>query len=595
MTGPWSWLWVAALGLPVAASLTLWLASVGACTAGTGSRLSKYAALSVIPSVALALAGPRAGTIDAPWVLLGTHLEIDPIGRSLLLVAALLYGAALVAVWSSGTRRREMLSAFLLLSYAGNAGVFLAADAVTFYLCFAVMSLAAYGLVVHERTRGALRAGRVYVTLTMISEMAVLWALLLTVHAGGLMLEDAPRAVAGSEHRDLIIGLLLVGFGVKAGTFPLHVWLPLAHPAAPPPASAVLSGTMIKAGLVGWLRFLPLGEVTLAAWGTALVALSLVGAFLALPPGVLQKDPKVSLAYSSISQMGFLGVLIGTALANPQLAEPCILAAVVYSVHHGLAKGGLFLGVTVWRTHGNGWIRWWVLAGLALLALAVAGAPFGSGAVAKYASKEALGSSTFLWFSLAGVLPLVGTVSTILLARAGWLLITGPRERAWGVDGTVLAWSVLIVGGTPFTWYLAGQWNPVVAVPDFNTTTIWNAAWPILLGLALSAAAWTLSTRALLPRWLGHPDGTTLPAGDLLIPEERAASRTVRGLAHGSAAVRVFEGLAARELRALRARLPQRVWLRGERALDDWLGSGAALTLVAVAVIVVVVMVVVAG
>jgi hydrogenase-4 component B len=593
MTGPWSWLWVAALGLPVAAAVSLWLVSIGARTAGAGTRLSKYAALALIPSVALALAGPRAGTIDAPWLLLGTHLDVDHIGRPLLLVAALLYGAALIAAWSSGTGRRAVLSTFLLLSYAGNAGVFLAADAVTFYLCFAVMSLAGYGLVIHERTEGARRAGRIYVILTMISEMAVLWALLLTVQAGGLMLADAPRAVAGSDQRNLIIGLLIVGFGVKAGTFPLHVWLPLAHPAAPPPASAVLSGTMIKAGLVGWLRFLPLGEVTLSAWGSALIAVSLVGVFLALPPGVLQKDPKVSLAYSSISQMGFLGVLVGTALADQQLAEPCILAAVVYSVHHGMAKGGLFLGITVWRTHGDGWIRWWVLAGLALLALAVAGAPFGSGAVAKYASKEAIGSSTFLWFSLAGVLPLVGTVSTILLARAGWLLINGPRDRAWGVDGAVLSWSVVIVGGTLFTWYVAGQWTPVVAVPGFDTTTLWNAAWPILLGLTLSAAAWKLSSRALLPRWLGHPDGTTLPAGDLLIPEERAASRLVRGLERGSAAVRVFEDVAARRRRALSARAPRGVWLRGERILGDWLGSAAALTLVVAAVIVILVAVVV--
>ena len=93
----------------------------------------------------------------------------------------------------------------------------------------------------------------------------------------------------------LTVVLLFIGFGVKAGLVPLHVWLPLAHPAAPPAASAVLSGAMVKAGLVGWLRFLPLGqhERGLEVLGWVLMALALIGAFLAVVVGVLQDDPKV--------------------------------------------------------------------------------------------------------------------------------------------------------------------------------------------------------------------------------------------------------------------------------------------------------------
>lgn len=586
-TGPWPWVWAAAILLPLLTAVGLWLTRAG--SRRTSDLLTKYAALTFVPSIALALAGPEAGSVEATWLLLGTYLQVDTIGRPLLLVAGLLYGAAAITVWSSRTERRDTLTAFLLLSFVGNAGVFVAADTVTFYLSFALMSLAAYGLVVHGRTAASRRAGRIYIGLTMLSEMAVLAAMLLVVQAGGRMLVDAPAAVAASDHRNIVIALLVLGFGIKAGTFPLHVWLPLAHPAAPPPASAVLSGTMIKAGLVGWLRFLPLGEIALPGWGAAIVALSLVGAFAALAPGVLQKDPKVALAYSSISQMGFLGVLVGTALASPEVAPACVLAGIVYAVHHGIAKGGLFLGVSVWRNHAYGWIRWWVLGGLALLALAVAGAPFGSGAVAKYASKEALGDSTFLWFSLADLLPFVGTVSTILLLRGGWLLITGSREHAWGVDGAVVSWSILILGGTVLTWYLAGQWAGVVSVPGLDTTTLWDATWPILLGVALAAVAWWPAHRRLLPQWAAHPDGETVPPGDLVVPEERVVEAVRTTLSRASQAASAAD---AEAIARVRRRWHARSHDSAERAdahIGTWLCSGAALALVTAATIVIVV------
>src|SRR5690606_7309656 len=118
-------------------------------------------------------------------------------------------------------------------------------------------------------------------------------------------LADAPR-------RDLIVGLVLAGFGIKAGALPLHVWLPLAHPAAPTPASAVLSGAMIKAGLLGWLRFLPLGLVALPGWAALLMVLGVVAVFFGAAAGAVQQDAKAVLAYSSISQMGLM--IIGLAI-----------------------------------------------------------------------------------------------------------------------------------------------------------------------------------------------------------------------------------------------------------------------------------------
>jgi L-aminopeptidase/D-esterase-like protein len=129
-----------------------------------------------------------------------------------------------------------------------------------------------------------------------------------------LAISDAVAALPDSPMRDVTILLLLLGFGLKAGLVPLHVWLPLAHPAAPMPASAVLSGAIIKAGIIGLVRFLPF-EAGAPGWGIALGALGLFGAFYAVAFGVLQRNPKTILAYSSVSQMGVVMAALGFGLA----------------------------------------------------------------------------------------------------------------------------------------------------------------------------------------------------------------------------------------------------------------------------------------
>ena len=297
-------LWILALILPLTIATLIGVtaapprpaadASVPAPESPVQRLWLAIAPLTVLP--AMALTAIPGASLTVPWLLVGTHLHVDGLARPLVLVSALLYAAALAAVAWAGYRGGRGLVAFLLVCHVGTTVVFTAGDTATFYLGYGLMSFAAYGLVVNSRTTEALRAGRVYIVLAVLSEGAVLAALLLITAIGGPLVEDAPRAVAESDHTALIVALLLVGFGVKAGTLPLHVWLPLAHPAAPPAASAVLSGAMVKAGLMGWLRFLPLGEADLPGWGLALVVVALAGAFLAVPAGELQNEPKVVLA-----------------------------------------------------------------------------------------------------------------------------------------------------------------------------------------------------------------------------------------------------------------------------------------------------------
>ncbi|MFW5722846.1 MAG: proton-conducting transporter membrane subunit, partial [Desulfohalobiaceae bacterium] len=179
-------------------------------------------------------------------------------GRLFLFATALLWSASGLAFTIRPTSARSRFAFFFLLTMTGNFGLIVVQDAASFYSFFALMTYAAYGLVIHERTPEALKAGRVYLIMALAGEGAIIAALILAVSAGETnSLANAAAALGASPWKNLALGAAALGFGVKAGAFLLHFWLPLAHPVAPTPASAVLSGCMIKAGLLGWLHFFP--------------------------------------------------------------------------------------------------------------------------------------------------------------------------------------------------------------------------------------------------------------------------------------------------------------------------------------------------
>lgn len=190
--------------------------------------------------------------------MLGATLGLDGPRRIILGFTALLWLIALIhADWTfKGKTGVDRFHLFMMLALAGNLWLIVGLDLASFYTGFALMGLSAYGLVVHDGQRSSIRAGQVYLILTLLGEAALFMALVLIAHQTGQMTSDIHSL---ASLNDLAPGLLLLGLAVKAGLMPLHLWLPLAHPAAPIPASAVLSGAMIKAALLGWLRFLPLG------------------------------------------------------------------------------------------------------------------------------------------------------------------------------------------------------------------------------------------------------------------------------------------------------------------------------------------------
>jgi formate hydrogenlyase subunit 3/multisubunit Na+/H+ antiporter MnhD subunit len=409
-----------------------------------------------LPALLLALLSTTPWTLELPWLLLGSTWMLDELRRSFLLLTALLWGTGgLYAVGYLGGKHLRRFGVFWGLSLAGNLGLVLAADIVSFYMFFALMTFAAYGLVVHVGGNHARFAGRVYIVMALLGEMAMLAGFLLAARDGGsLLLAELAAGIAASTNGWLMTTLFIIGFGVKAGLPLLHFWLPLAHPVAPTPASAVLSGAMVKAGLLGWLLTLPIGEVGWQSWGQGLILMGFAGSLGAAVFGVIQRDPKTVLAWSSISQMGLMAVLVGAALMAPGQVSALLPVIALFALHHGLAKGCLFLAVGLVIPAGRLLQSFlWVL--LALPGLSLVGMPFTSGQLAKAAMKGAL--MVLPNVPLAGLLPLLlqaATLATLaLVVRYGWLLwqqlergtIPASRWLGWGLAlfcSAVVFWSL---------------------------------------------------------------------------------------------------------------------------------------------------------
>lgn len=596
-----------ALSLLLPLALVAVIASAGVLASSRRRQVRRVAGifspLTVLPAVALTFRQPGApGTsLDVPWLLLGSSFVLDAIARPLVLIAALLYGAALMSVsWlklRDAERGSGVLSAFLLTCFVGNIGVFLAADVVSFYFAFTLVSFAALGLVIHYRTKEAKRASQIYLVFSVLAETAILAGLLILAaqmwsgpSPAYLPLEQAPAAVASSPHTGLIIALLLFGFGVKAGTVPLHVWLPLAHPAAPPAGSAVLSGAIVKVGLVGWLRLLPPGttdamptspeaSATIATYGWILLASALAGALFAALLGVLQSDPKVVLAYSTISQMGFMAAIVSVGLIEPEVAGVTSVVAVLYAVHHGLAKGALFLGIPVAKHYGRGLAGLVVTVGLAGAALAVAGAPLTSGAFGKYVSKDVAGTVLVFGIGLDQILPFVATGSTLLLLRYGWAMWNTERDPRRRPDGELVSWLLVVAAGVAVPWWVGVRWMPL-GVPAWEADAIWTATWPILLGLGLAVGGWLLASWEVLPRWVARAEGSAVQPGDLLVAGEAGFWRADLIVRRGVAVMDRWSGAAARGwswLKGWTVGMGGRLVAVAETRLGAWEASGLVL------------------
>jgi formate hydrogenlyase subunit 3/multisubunit Na+/H+ antiporter MnhD subunit/Ni,Fe-hydrogenase III small subunit len=325
------------------------------------------------------------------------HLRLDSLAAFFLAVIGAT--AAGVSAFAAGYFRRGVGTppGLLCLQYhlflASMVGVVLADDAYAFMVMWETMALSSFFLVTaNHRIAEIRRAGYLYLLVAHVGAIGILLCF------GVLQADTGDYTFANMRAQNLspfwasaAFGLALLGFGAKAGLLPLHVWLPEAHPAAPSPVSALMSGVMLKTAIYGLLRVVfDLLHLQLWWWGGVLLALGLATALFGVVFAAVQVDMKRLLAYSSIENIGLLAAGIGLAVVfaaydMKPMAALALTASLYHVASHALFKSLLFLGTgsvlhaTAERNLGKlgglirnmPWVAWIMLVGV----LASAGLP----------------------------------------------------------------------------------------------------------------------------------------------------------------------------------------------------------------------------
>lgn len=273
---------------------------------------------------------------------------VDSLSRFFLLLAILVYTAA--GVYALGyleeDERSPVFFLFWFVSFGAILSACMAANLVSLYFCFELSTLTSMPLVLHDRTKDAVAAAQKYLFYSIGGALLGLFALLVLSRfgAGGFTYGGTLDAAAAAGHETLLctaVFLGIVGFGAKAGMYPLHGWLPVAHPVAPAPASALLSGLIAKAGILAVIRLvyytagpeLLRGSWVQTAWMSLAAATVFMGSMMAWHEHILKKR----LAYSTVSQLSYI------MLSLSLLCDGGLKGALLHAAQHACAKSVLFL------------------------------------------------------------------------------------------------------------------------------------------------------------------------------------------------------------------------------------------------------------
>jgi len=514
---------------PRSGRLASWIGAGGAVL---GSGLGLVGALQ-------GLSAPAAEPLRLPWALplASFTVAVDPLSAFFLLPTFGL--AALAAIYGAGylraprsERRAGVSWLWYNLLIASMAMVLAARNGILFLVAWEAMSVSSFFLVTLESGREEVRrAGRMYLIATHAGTACLLALfVLLAGPSGSFDFDQFPAAVVRSaEGPGALFLLALIGFGVKAGIMPLHVWLPEAHPAAPSHVSAVLSGVMIKLGIYGVLRtLLFLGP--LPPWcGWVLLGAGVVSGVLGVLLALAQHELKRLLAYHSVENIGIIACglglgLLGRAYGLPFLAILGFGGALLHVLNHAIFKGLLFLGAgAVIRAahtgeieHLGGLLRRMPRTGTAFLvgAAAISGLPPLNGFVSEfliYLGSFRAAATQPPGPALAGIvgiaaLALIGGLAAACFAKAFGIVFLGePRsEEAAGAReaAPLLTWPMALLAAGCFLVGLLAPWILPRLTPLLSTLTLVPPE---------SAAVEIAATSAVLLRW------TVVAAGCILL------------------------------------------------------------------------------
>lgn len=487
---------------------------LGSALAGAGLGLVGLAGL---PATAL--------TFGPPWG--AAQVAVDALAGWFLVILALAAVPACLFAAASPPPPRAEGAAFPLF-LAGMALTLIAADGFTLVLGFELMSLASWALVAARHATGAgRRAARLYLAFATFSGLCLIGAVGLLAAGGGLGFAAMRAAPPEGWRAAAVLALVLVGAGSKAGLVPFHVWLPLAHPAAASPVSALMSGAMVKIALYVMIRlvFDLSGPAQPAWWGLPLVGLGVATALIGALRANLERDTKAILACSTLENMGLMVAALGLALAYRgadllPLASVALAAALLHALNHAAFKTQLFLALgAVYSLAGSrdpdrlgGLIHRmpWV-AGCALLgALSAAALPPLSGFASEWLLLQALiqgfraadmSVQLIAAVSLAAVGMAVGLAAAAMVRLFGLVFLGRPRTPR--------------VAGAPDA---GGLMRVALLVPSLLTLALGPLA-AVALGLLDAPIRQVLGPQAAAPRF-----GLELALGD-------GGSRYLPGLA----------------------------------------------------------------
>lgn len=413
--------------------------------------------------------------VGLPW--LGANFRIDALAAFFLVIVNL--GGGVTSFYGLGYGRHERtphrVLPFFPAFLAGMNLVVLADDAFTFLFSWEFMSLASWALVMaHHKDRMNVRAGYIYLVMASFGTLALLLAFGLLAGTDGAYAFEAIRAADHAPYVvALVLTLTLLGAGSKAGIVPLHVWLPLAHPAAPSHVSALMSGVMTKVAVYGFIRIV-FDLLNEPSWWASMIVLALGGltAVLGVLYALMQHDLKRLLAYHTVENIGIIFIGLGLALgfqANGLgwAAALAMTAALFHVLNHSLFKNLLFLGAGAVLTatgerdmehmggliHGMPYTSFLFLIGCT----AISALPPLNGFVSEWLTFQAILQSPHLpQWGLKVLIPAVGTLLALSAALAaacfvkafGVTFLGRPRtiaaERATEVDCfSVSAMSIL--------------------------------------------------------------------------------------------------------------------------------------------------------
>jgi len=307
------------------------------------SLLTLVLALLMIPYV---IGGdfPECVLVSGSISILSISFFVDEIGLIMSVSISFLWFLAMVYShgYMSEDEHIKRYYSFMLLSLGATMGIVTTENLFSLYIFFEVMTVTTYVFVIHEGSDEAMYAGRLYIYILLAFGVLLLFPILATyMLTGSLSIKAAGLFSGESSNLHLAIFICyMLGFGAKAGLFPLHIWLPRAHPIAPSPASALLSGVLIEIGAYGMIRVVynifGAAMITTDMW-LVLAILASINIFFGSALAIAQREIKTMLAYSSMAQMGYM--MLGITF----LTQQGLIGSAFHIFNHVFMKGCLFL------------------------------------------------------------------------------------------------------------------------------------------------------------------------------------------------------------------------------------------------------------